>query len=110
MLAPPGKPHSPVTVLGDGGNYRLIVSGHGFGNRMGSVSVLDSTDSSIIIPVTILSWNDHEVVVQVPNVASGSIVGISFSTAGYLGDRSPDNCDALVFALSDLIVEPHHYQ
>ncbi len=31
---------------------------------------------------------------------------LNFSTAGYLGDRSPDNCDALVFALSDLIVEP----
>jgi len=31
---------------------------------------------------------------------------LNFSTAGYLGDRSPDNCDALIWALTDLLVEP----
>ena len=31
---------------------------------------------------------------------------LNFSTAGYLGDRSPDRADALVWALTDLLVEP----
>jgi phage terminase large subunit-like protein len=31
---------------------------------------------------------------------------LNFSTAGYLGDRSPDRVDALVWALTDLLVEP----
>jgi phage terminase large subunit-like protein len=31
---------------------------------------------------------------------------LNFSTAGYLGDRSPDRADALVWAMSDLLVEP----
>jgi hypothetical protein len=31
---------------------------------------------------------------------------LNFSTAGYLGDRSPDRVDALVWAFSDLLVEP----
>lgn len=31
---------------------------------------------------------------------------LNFSTSGYLGDRSPDRCDALVWALTDLLVEP----
>ena len=31
---------------------------------------------------------------------------LNFSTAGYLGDRSPDKVDALVWALTDLLVEP----
>jgi hypothetical protein len=31
---------------------------------------------------------------------------LNFSTAGYLGDRSPDRVDALVWALIDLLVEP----
>ncbi len=31
---------------------------------------------------------------------------LNFSTAGYLGSRSPDRCDALVWALTDLMVEP----
>jgi transposase len=31
---------------------------------------------------------------------------LNFSTAGYLGDRSPDSADALVWAMSDLLVEP----
>jgi phage terminase large subunit-like protein len=31
---------------------------------------------------------------------------LNFSTAGSLGDRSPDRVDALVWALTDLLVEP----
>lgn len=31
---------------------------------------------------------------------------LNFSTAGYLGDRSPDNADSLIWALTDLLVEP----
>ncbi len=31
---------------------------------------------------------------------------LNFSTAGYLGDRSPDRVDALVWALTDLLVKP----
>jgi hypothetical protein len=31
---------------------------------------------------------------------------LNFSTAGYLGDRSPDRADALVWALTDLLVTP----
>jgi terminase large subunit-like protein len=31
---------------------------------------------------------------------------LNFSTAGYLGDRSPDRVDALVWALTDLFVTP----
>ncbi len=31
---------------------------------------------------------------------------LNFSTAGYLGDRSPDRADALVWALTDLLVQP----
>jgi phage terminase large subunit-like protein len=31
---------------------------------------------------------------------------LNFSTAGYLGDRSPDRADALVWAMTEILVEP----
>ena len=92
MITIPGHPHSPVAVAISGNSYLLTVSGHGFGDRMGSVIVTDVTVPAAVVPVILHSWSDHKVVVEVPNIALGGTPGIG----PVPGISDGDTCEIVV--------------